>query len=63
MPTNLVDLLHEVALIQHGTGEGSVYSWRCQRCPGWGHGATTEHEALVEIADHRSLYCEDLEED
>lgn len=54
----LAELLHDVALIQHGTGTASVWSWRCQLCPSWGHGATTEHAALTEIADHVSLYCE-----
>ena len=54
----LAEILQDVALVQHGTGVGSVYSWSCQLCPSWGHGATTEHAALTEIADHRSLYCE-----
>jgi hypothetical protein len=54
----LAEILHDVALVRHGTGVGSVYSWTCQLCPSWGHGATTEHAALTEIADHVSLYCE-----
>jgi hypothetical protein len=57
MTTRLVDLLHDVALIEHSTGTGSVWSWSCQLCPSWGHGATSEHAALTEIADHVSIFC------
>lgn len=58
MATRLVEILHDVALIEHPDTTGSVWSWRCQLCPGWGHGARTEHAALSEIADHRSLFCQ-----
>lgn len=55
--TRLDDVLHDVALMEHGTGTGTVYSWTCLLCSGWGHGSTTQHGALVEIADHVSLFC------
>lgn len=57
MTTRLADILDDVALIEHGTGTGTVWSWSCQLCSSWGHGATTERSALDEIADHVSLFC------
>lgn len=59
MPTHLVDILHDVAVFQHG----AVWSWRCQLCPSWGHGATSEHDALLEVADHVALYCPEADQD
>lgn len=57
MTTRLDDVLHDVALFSHGTGTATVWSWSCQLCSSWGHGARTEHAALSEIADHVSLFC------
>lgn len=57
MATRLVDVLHDVALIEHHTGTGSVWSWTCQLCSSWGYGAHTETAALTEIADHVTLFC------